>query len=131
VLPILKIFNDLLTFSAVIINFRWRDLGSDTLGECSPDGLIHMSPTALDIQENSHNYTEYVLHMQSRLGTLLREMIHAYLFQFACEECPPFNVNIRNADDHSRASRTLQVHWSKCSLSCWVCDYLLPSKVTL
>jgi hypothetical protein len=102
VLPTPKIFNALFFFNAVIIDFRWRDLGSDTLGECSPDGLIHMSPTALDIQENSHHYTECVLRMQSRLGTLLHEMIHAYLFQFACEECPTFDFNIRNADGHGR-----------------------------
>jgi hypothetical protein len=38
-----------------------------------------------------------------RLGTLAHEAIHAYLNQFACRQCPTYDVNYANAVGYERA----------------------------
>lgn len=50
---------------------------------------------------------EYVRNGQSlaeeRLGTILHEMIHGFLFQYACEPCTASADNVKNHGGHGRA----------------------------
>jgi hypothetical protein len=42
-----------------------------------------------------------------RFETLLHETLHVYLLQFAYRQCPTFDVNVHNMEEHGRAFQLL------------------------
>jgi hypothetical protein len=100
VLGILHIYNDLFFFGAVKYSFSWRDLASRGLLGRHSKGHIEVDPICFRARTDSMLPDQRRL---SRLGTLLHETIHAFLFQFACRSCPTYCVNVKNAGHHGRA----------------------------
>jgi hypothetical protein len=102
VLPIIEVFNDIFFFSALSLDFGWRALPEHDLGRACENGFIEMSPPNL-LDEATTPATRAACPLQ----TLLHEIIHVYLLQFACRHCPTDDVNVGNADNHGRAFQIL------------------------
>jgi hypothetical protein len=107
VLSIINIYNDLFFFGAVKMDFQWRELEPNLLAWYLPDdGLIELSPWATDtgtLSCTTNGTTTCEARTIDRLGILLHEVVHAYLSQFACGQCPTDDVNLSNAAGHGRA----------------------------
>lgn len=105
VLPMLQIFNDLFFFGAVKIQFAWESLPHEDAGCIVNNHLIKVNPTTsqkiLRSCVKPMKVSEFRLLW--RLGTMLHEMIHAYLGQFACTQCSTYDVNYGHAEYHGRA----------------------------
>ncbi|KAF2788085.1 hypothetical protein K505DRAFT_366783 [Melanomma pulvis-pyrius CBS 109.77] len=99
-LQILNIFNRLFFFGALRLDFKWEALndpgsynvpGRTRLGRCRPPN----SSCAASLIELDTVYTNTEIQglarhpgpTLSRLGTLLHEVIHAYIQQYACNNC--------------------------------------------
>jgi hypothetical protein len=102
ILPLLQIFNDVFFFSALTLDFGWRALPNFILGWCSEQGLIELPPTNPEVE-----FTTPMTRATRHLETLLHETLHVYLLQFACRQCPTFNVNVHNTEEHGRAFQLL------------------------
>lgn len=96
-LRLLNDFNLLFFFGGLYCHFSWALMSPDILGQCLFDGSIQMNPL-------SRSETDVGDDIRSlRVGTLLHEATHALFFQYACESCPTFSVDVVNASGHGRA----------------------------
>jgi hypothetical protein len=101
----LECFNRIFFFGEVKIDFRWGDIAEECLlGEYTDNSKIELHPSfcGYDIGPKDYDGRKF-----SRLGTLLHETVHAFLYQLACPDCPTNDENTQHADGHSRAYQML------------------------
>lgn len=95
---ILQIFNELFFLGAVDFDFACKDFSlCGALGQCLEDGSIEMNSRLDDLLPADRRL--------SLLGTLSHELTHAFFYQFACDTCPTYAINVDNASGHGRAFR--------------------------
>lgn len=100
----MDIFNDIFFFGALKLDFEWIEnlrgrRGTTLLGHCIAEENDTKSLVRMDGMRKGRDPKVY--HWE-RLGTVLHEMLHAYIAQYSCYACQAMAYK-QTKDGHGRA----------------------------
>lgn len=90
--------------------FSWTEEGDSTYGSCATaNGVAYVDLNALSCDEPAA-YGVLSGRALGRLGTLLHELVHAFVEMYTCRNCPAWDANVDCARGHGHVWQSI-AYW--------------------